>query len=26
LETLKTIRVQLLVPKQGVVDCSAELP
>jgi hypothetical protein len=26
LETLKTVRVQLLVPKQGEVDCSAELP
>ena len=25
-ETLKTVRVQLLVPKQGIVDCSAELP
>lgn len=26
LETLKTVRVQLLVPRQGEVDCSAELP
>ncbi len=26
LETLKTVRAQLLVPKQGVVDCSAALP
>lgn len=26
LETLKNVRVQLLVPKQGEVDCSAELP
>jgi hypothetical protein len=26
LDTLKTVRVQLLVPKQGEVDCSAALP
>lgn len=26
LETLKSVRVQLLVPKQGEVDCAAELP
>jgi hypothetical protein len=25
-ETLKTVRMQLLVPKEGDVDCSAELP
>jgi hypothetical protein len=25
-ETLKTVRVQLLVPKQGNVDCSIEIP
>jgi len=26
LETLKPVRVQLLVPKEGTVDCSAALP